>query len=103
MLMGFNETHMFHIPKIYWGLSQFRSTLGHKVNHSFKSSKGKFAFGYNPRYGHIRSIVATSDINKGEEVLVDYEYPIGSFVPSWYSDLYLSEVGKPWYECGCQQ
>jgi len=103
MLMGFNETHMFHIPKIYWELPKFRATLGHKVNHSFKSSKGKFAFCYNPRYGHIRSIVATSDINKGEEVLVDYEYPVGSLVPTWYSNLYLSEMGKHWNECACQQ
>ena len=98
MLMWFNRTHYIHIPKDYWDISNFRSTLGHKVNHSFLFPKTKYGFAYNPRFGYIRTVVAKSNITKGEEVLVDYGYSRRSRVPLWYSDLYLKEMGDQWYK-----
>ena len=64
MNMKFNDTHIFHIPKSFWDVSQLRSTLGHKVNHSFKFYKTTFDFCFHPRMGNIRCIIATSKHNK---------------------------------------
>ena len=96
--MAFKDNLYFHIPEPYWNISDFRSTLGHKVNHSFKSReiKATFRHAYHPTFGNIGSVVATSDINRGEEILVDYKYKPGTLVPEWYSSLYLQEFGKPW-------
>ena len=96
MVLNFNDTHIFDIPKSFWDISNFRSTLGHKVNHSFKFSKSGFGHAFHPRFGNIRSIVAISNITKGEEILIDYGYTQGVIVPNWYSALYLKEMGKHW-------
>ena len=97
MLMHFNKTHEFHIPKESWDITNYRSTLGHKVNHSFKFAKAKWGYAFHPRFGDIRTVVATANVLKGEEVFTDYRYPPKSPVPKWYSDLYLKETGKAWY------
>ena len=96
MNMQFNETHIFHIPKYYWDISKLRSTLGHKVNHSFRSFKTIFDFCFHPIAGDIRCVVATSNITKGEEIFAHYGYMPGKLVPKWYSDLYFKETGKNW-------
>ena len=98
MLMQVNANLYFHIPEQYWNITEFRSTLGHKVNHSFQPNKIKamFKHAFNPTFGNIGSVVATTNIKKGEEVLVNYHYLPGRWVPEWYSSLYLKEFGKPW-------
>ena len=101
--MSYNKTHVIHIPEIYWDISMLRSTLGHKSNHSFKSSNAKFSISFHPRFGEIKSLVATFDIKRGEEIITNYGYLRGSLVPSWYSDLYLSEIGEQWYGSKCRQ
>ena len=87
-----------YIPVPYWNISAFRHSLGHKLNHSFKKLNTKFGRGYHPRFGNTRAIVATKDIQRGEELLVDYGYELGSYVPSWYSALYKEETGLEWYK-----
>ena len=98
MLMRFSDDLYFHIPKEYWNISDYRATLGHKVNHSFKSKevKAMFKHAYHPVFGNIGSVMATKRIKKGEEVLVDYQYQPGSWVPEWYSSLYFKEFGRHW-------
>ena len=82
-LMDFDESTYIHIPKPYWNISVFRATLGHKVNHSFKYHKTSYGKAFNPRFGNIRSVYATTDIKRGEEILVNYEYDglVGLNVP----------------------
>ena len=87
-----------HIPVPYWNISAFRQSLGHKLNHSFKRLNTKFGRAYHPRFGNTRAIVAIKDIQRGEELLVDYGYELGSYVPSWYSALYKEETGLEWYK-----
>ena len=96
MMLKFNDTHIFDIPEYLWDISNFRSTLGHKVNHSFKFCKSEFRFAFHPRFGNILSIFAISNITKGEEILIDYGYIIGASVPKWYSELYVKEMGQNW-------
>ena len=95
-LMTFYGPIKIHIPKPYWNISNFRSTLGHKVNHSFKYATTIFGWVFHPRFGNIRSIVAIQDIAKGEEVLVNYGYSQNNHAPKWYINLYKEETGKEW-------
>ena len=95
--ISFDESITIDVPPPYWNISNFRATLGHKMNHSFKFSKVAYGRAYHPRFGNIRSIYATCDISKGEEIFANYGYPFGSDVPEWYSGLYLEEIGSHWY------
>ena len=96
-LMAFDGPVKIHIPEPYWNITNFRSTLGHKVNHSFRYSKVAFGKVFHPRFGNIKSIYAQQDVLKGEEIFVNYGYRIGTTVPEWMSDLYLTETGLKWY------
>ena len=88
-----------YIPPPYWNVSNFRQSLGHKINHSFKFTNAKFGQAYHPRFGVlIRTIVAISNIRKGQELFLNYGYKVGSPVPEWYSALYKKEMGKNWYK-----
>ena len=39
---------------------------------------------------------AISNIAKGDEILVDYQYHPESAVPEWYSEVYQEEMGETW-------
>ena len=97
-LMEFDGSVVIHIPEPYWNISNYRATLGHKVNHSFRYANTAYRKAFHPRFGNIRSVFATKDIIKGEELLVDYGYsPNSGNTPPWISELYLKEMGKQWY------
>ena len=96
-LMNFDNTLKIHVPQQYWNASNYRSTLGHKVNHSFKHANAIFGKVFHPRFGKIKSVFAEEDIRRGEEILVHYGYLPGGTVPKWVSDLYFEETGKQWY------
>ena len=94
-LIGLENELQINIPEPYWNITSFRSTLGHKVNHSFINIKAQFNWVSHPRFGHIRSVTATEDVYPGEEILIHYGYPIeaGRKVPKWYKELYEKQVG----------
>ena len=73
------------------------------MNHSFKFAKAKYGRAYHPRFGNIRSIYATSNITKHEEILVNYGYNKGSRVPEWYSALHPKELGENWHSTNQNQ
>ena len=99
-IMSFDRRVYIHIPEPYWNISHYRATLGHKVNHSFKNAKTDFGKVFHPRFGNIKYAFATSDITKGEEIIVNYGYASqrGSIAPIWVSELYLEEMGEQWYD-----
>ena len=90
-----------NVPERYWNTTSFRGTLGHKLNHSFVKIKAMYNYATHPRYGWIRSVTAIEDIYKGEEIFINYHYPIKaeSRVPLWFKDLYEEQVG-PWPKLG---
>ena len=96
-LINFEGSTVIHIPEPYWNISNFRATLGHKINHSFTKTKSIYGKCYHPRFGNIRSVYAVADIKKGEEIFVNYGYRLGQRVPLWYSDLYEKETGQKWF------
>ena len=54
-----------NIPEPYWNTTSYRSTLGHKVNHSFVKIKAMFNFATHPRFGWVRTLTAIEDIYQG--------------------------------------
>ena len=54
-----------------------------------------------PRFGDIRTVEATRDIKRGEELFVDYGYSIDSaFQPRWWRRLMDFEME---YECMAEE
>lgn len=91
-----------YVPEEYWGLDQFRASLGHKVNHSFLKANVEYDYVYHPRFGFIMSVVAIRDIERHEELATNYGYECGTHtanLPQWYKDAYQREFGEP-YENG---
>ena len=80
----------------YWDITNYRATLGHKVNHSFLKSNAKFVSVIHPRHGPINAVVSTKNIRKGDEILCHYGYSPNSLVPRWYADAHYEELRKPW-------
>ena len=95
--MRFREDDaIIDIPEPYRNITNYRATLGHKINHSFKFRNANFHPAYHPRFGNIGCAYAVSNIPKGEEILVDYQYHPEAAVPEWYSEVYLEETGETW-------
>ena len=72
-----------NLPYELWNLDKFRASLAHKMNHSFKKMNCQFITVYNPRFGVVRGAEATRDIAKGEQIFVEYGYPIEDMYPPW--------------------
>ena len=85
------------VPKSYWNIKNYRATLGHKINHSFKYANSRYGMAYHPRYGSVRAVYAIRHITREEEILANYGYKICVEVPKWYAALYQTELGKHWY------
>ncbi|QQP56312.1 Histonelysine Nmethyltransferase SETD7like [Caligus rogercresseyi] len=80
---------LIDIPKEYDDDSQFRATLGHKINNGFgKEVNTAFHQSEHPRFGNIVNILATRPIVAGEELLVNYGYTKGTQLAetifAWY-------------------
>ena len=98
--LGFEENGdklQINVPEGYWNVTQFRATLGHKINHDFLKLRATFNFAMHPRYGWIRTVIAIDNIYRGEEIFINYHYPIvaNSFAPQWYRELYEAQI-EPW-------
>merc|ERR1712029_838016 len=80
------------IPEQFRSFVNYRTTLGHKINHKFApSTNSQFEVVKHVLFGPIVSIVATKVIEAGEEVFVDYNYDVDSLNNShwqWFSDAY---------------
>ena len=93
-LINWGDDFDINVPKLYWNIIDYRATLGHKTNHSFTKKNVKFGWTYNPRFGHCRSIVATRNIKKHEELWVNYGYEDMENAPQWYIDVHKREIGS---------
>ena len=77
-------------------LVNFRTTLGHKVNHKFsQEANGNFEVVKHPLFGVIAAVIAEEVIEEDEEIFVDYNYysedsPLEDLLdcPDWYQKAY---------------
>lgn len=73
--IGLTSDVCLDIPNWCISLEKYRASLGHKCCHSFQPNT-EFEELYHPRFGHVMSIVAKTDIQKDEELLVNYNYAL---------------------------
>ena len=78
---------MVWIPPQYIDINAYNASLGHKINHN---SDYNVDAGYidHPRFGKIRSIVTTQDIQAGQEIFCQYSSTVDTttFVRQMYKD-----------------
>ena len=86
-----DETFYIDFPPSQARLSVYSASLGHKVNHSFKPNC-VFGSMFHPRWGRVRTVVTTSEVRRGEELLVDYGYDLLR-CPDWYRDMWTATIG----------
>jgi len=87
---GINHSINLDIPERFRNIVDYRTTLGHKVNHKFDpDSNTQFMAVKHALFGPICGLVATKVIDKGEEVFVDYNYDVDATAGdnwTWYRD-----------------
>ena len=89
-----------NIPWQRGSLSDYRATLGHKLNHSFKPNCEPSHLLDSPRFGLVRVFFAARDITKGEELFINYGYSAENG-PKWYRELYshtMATMGKDGFD-----
>lgn len=78
---------MVYIPKNWTPIHAYNASFGHKINHN---SDFNVDAGYinHPRFGKIRSIVTTQDLEAGEELFCQYSNTIDgtTFVRQVFKD-----------------
>ena len=92
-LFNFGETYKdfpsdlcIDLPTGYRTVQKYRSTLGHKINHSFIGTNIYWGFVRHPSFGPIVSLMASKPITKGEELFINYKYELED-APPWYFKL----------------
>jgi len=87
LMWNLEKDIVLDIPSEYRELANFRTTLGHKVNHKFsEEANGKFDVVKHPLFGVIVAITATEVIEEDEEVFVDYNYTLEPGSPTWFKE-----------------
>ena len=93
-LLTLNKTHAIDIPAPFDSLKKYKGSYGHKANHAFKGTNAYFGRIKSPRFGETRCLMASQNIDKGKEILIDYNYDVKNYVPQWYKELYVETFGK---------
>ena len=78
------------IPDQYRSVDNYRTTLGHKVNHKFEDTNVEYKIVDHPVFGVIVCLIATEDIDVDDELFASYNYGLDE-APQWYKDLHDEE------------
>merc|ERR1739844_139476 len=82
---GFPKYLCIDQPPGYRNVQEYRTTLGHKINHNFIGTNTKWGFVRHPSHGPVVSLIASKRIEKREELFVNYNYALKT-APKWYID-----------------
>lgn len=82
--VNFNTELDLDVPADMRRLDQYCATLAHKANHSFTPNT-RWGRLDHPRFGLVVTIIAIKTIQVGEELTVNYKYPV-TIAPQWYKD-----------------
>jgi len=80
--ISLDENFDIDLPEEFTCLTAYSATLGHKVCHSFEPNCDVDVF-FHPRFGNIRCVATMEDIEKGEEITINYRYNLAR-APTWY-------------------
>ena len=87
-MFNISEDILLDIPEGYRSVEDYRTTLGHNVNHMFdEHTNVEFDFVDHPVFGVIVCLLAIKDIEVEEELFVNYNEPLED-APHWYRELY---------------
>ena len=90
-LIGLNDDFTIDVPPQLTSIVDYRSSLGHKANHKFDENEINAEFGKmnHPRFGLVKCIRSTRDIEPGEEIYVHYGYGESEdeWQPNWYKNI----------------
>ena len=75
------------IPAQFRASENYCASLAHKTNHSFLPNAEFVAYTH-PRFGLVPCIMASHDIEAGEEIFVHYGYDLDG-CPEWYEEAWL--------------
>ena len=84
---------LLDVPPEFISIVQFRTTLGHKANHKFDNNVEYIAVDH-PVLGGIAGLVATADIDVGEEVFAHYRFG-NNVAIDWYMEEFRHGVRAP--------
>ena len=76
----FHPKHAYSPPR----LDQYCATLAHKTNHSLTPNT-RWGRLDHPRFGMVVTIIAIKTIQMGEELTVNFKYPV-TIAPQLYKD-----------------
>ena len=79
---------MLDIPEHYRSIIEYRTTLGHKVNHKFEDTNAEQETVKHPVFGVIACTVATKEIDVDDEIFINYNSYDLEDAPDWYRALY---------------
>ena len=97
---GYPPDLLIDVPEEYRSVVEYRTTLGHKANHSFRNN-AEYAFVDHPVLGGIACLVATEDIDDDEEVFTHYRYGEIQLVQlPWYGEEYNHQYGARCFSRG---
>ena len=90
-LIELNDDITIDVPPQFTSIVDYRSSLGHKANLKLDEDEVNAEFGEmnHPRFGLVRCIRSTRDIEPGEEIYVDYGYgeEEEDWQPNWYKNI----------------
>jgi hypothetical protein len=81
--LGHPHNLLVDVSKRYRSIVEYRTTLGHKANHSFDNNV-EYWFVDHPVLGGIACLVAETEIDVDEEVFAHYRY--GNINLPWYNE-----------------
>ena len=86
--ISLDDDCVLDVPSQWSALSNYKASLGHKANHSFKPNCMYDLF-YHPRFGQIKCIRTLRKLDCGEELTCCYDYnhqktDSTADLPDWY-------------------
>ena len=86
-----NDREVLDIPPECVSLNNYRASLGHKINHSFRPNC-KWDHSIHPTFGRIPSIITLMDLKAGTELtchyMIDMQEASNFEHLQWYVDLW---------------
>ncbi|KAL1919222.1 uncharacterized protein VTP21DRAFT_1914 [Calcarisporiella thermophila] len=72
--ISLDDSVVLDVPAEYTSTRRYAASLGHKANHTFEAPNARYDVCDHPRFGSIKCIRTTREVQAHEEIVVDYDY-----------------------------